>query len=487
MKSLSRLIFKTFESDINFKFLANKVNNKWNWVDRKELYYNIADCRNILKDHNVKKGDRVAYKADNSLEWISWNIASNSLGAIWVPMYGNQNEDYCKFIVNDCKPKILITNDMNLDVESIILDNRIGGIKTDEEIDFTDNDICTLIYTSGTTGNPKGVMLSNNNIISNINAIRNRFGNIGPTTSLNILPWAHIYSQTCELYYNLLFDNKMALASSKENFIKECGEIKPHTLYLVPRVLELVRSKLQFFDKPLIKLLLPMLINRLFGGNLINIFTGGAKLDMNTRNFFLENGVNVCEGYGCSETSPMVSVNHLSEPRDVTSIGKLLDDIIVEIIDGEIQVSGPNIMLGYWNNKEATNKALINRNGKTWYKTGDSGSLRDGFLFYEGRISENYKLSNGKFVDVPDIESKIKPYINGSFIIFGDGQNYNSLICEDDIDDKKLKKINSEIDSHMRIKDIHKISTEEFGEFLTPKMSIKRKLLVNYVKKLIKL
>lgn len=484
MKSLSRLIFKTFESDINFKFLATKVNNKWNWVDRKQLYYNIVDCRNVLIDYRIKKGDRVAFKGDNSINWISWNMAANSLGAIWVPMYGNQNEDYCKHIIEDCKPKVLITNDVNIDVDTLVIENIIAGLKTNDDIDFIDNNICTLIYTSGTTGNPKGVMLSNDNIISNINVIRNRFKDIGPTTSLNILPWAHIYSQTCELYYNLLFDNKMALASSKENFIKECGEIKPNTLYLVPRVLELVKSKLQFFDKPLIKYILPILINRIFGGNLINIFTGGAKLDATTRNFFLENGVNVCEGYGCSETSPMVSVNHLTEPRDITSIGKLLDDILVEIIDGEIQVSGPNIMLGYWNNEEATNKVLVKREEKIWYKTGDSGSIKDGFLFYEGRISENYKLSNGKFVNVPEIESKIKPYIKGSYIIFGDGQDYNSLICEDNVEDNILETINSKIESHMRIKDVYKITTDEFSNFLTPKMSIKRKLLVNYIKKI---
>lgn len=485
MKSLSRLIFKTFESDINFKFLATKVNNKWNWVDRKQLYYNIVDCRNVLIDYRIKKGDRVAFKGDNSINWISWNMAANSLGAIWVPMYGNQNEDYCKHIIEDCKPKVLITNDVNIDVDTLVIENIIAGLKTNDDIDFIDNNICTLIYTSGTTGNPKGVMLSNDNIISNINVIRNRFKDIGPTTSLNILPWAHIYSQTCELYYNLLFDNKMALASSKENFIKECGEIKPHTLYLVPRVLELVKSKLQFFDKPLIKYILPILINRIFGGNLINIFTGGAKLDATTRNFFLENGVNVCEGYGCSETSPMVSVNHLTEPRDITSIGKLLDDILVEIIDDEIQVSGPNVMLGYWNNEEATNKVLVKREEKIWYKTGDSGSIKDGFLFYEGRISENYKLSNGKFVNVPEIESKIKPYIKGSYIIFGDGQDYNSLICEDNVEDNILETINSKIESHMRIKDVYKITTDEFSNFLTPKMSIKRKLLVNYIKKII--
>ena len=485
MNSLSKLIVKTLKVNNNSSIIGTKINNKWNWLSRKQLYNNILSCRDILNKSRINKGDRVAYKGDNSIEWISWNIAANSIGAIWVPMYGNQNIDYCKHIIDDCSPKLLITDDSNIKLNTNTITNKFEYKKSlDSDINFIYNDISSLIYTSGTTGKPKGVMLSNSNIISNINVIRNRFQDIGPTTSLNILPWAHIYSQTCELYYNLLFDNKMAIASSREKFIDECKEIKPDTLYLVPRVLELVKSKVEFLDKPLLRYILPTLLNRLFGGNLLNIFTGGAKLDPATRKFFLENGIVICEGYGCSETSPMVSVNHLSSPREINSIGKLLDDILVEIIDDEIQVSGPNVMMGYWGNEKATNEVLVERDGKIWYKTGDSGELKDNFLYYKGRISENYKLSNGKFVNVPEVEEKIKKYIKGTFIIFGEGDDYNSLITEDVIDDEKLEFINSKLDSYLRIKKVYYITNDESNNFLTPKMSIKRKLLIDYVKKI---
>ena len=215
----------------------------------------------------------------------------------------------------------------------------------------------------------------------------------------------------------------------------------------------------------------------------MNIFTGGAKLDPSTRQFFSNNGVIICEGYGCSETSPMVSVNHLSSPREINSIGKILDDILVEIIDDEIQVSGPNVMMGYWENEDATNQVLVKRDGKIWYKTGDKGKLKNDFLYYKGRISENYKLSNGKFVNVQDVEEKIKKYLNGTFIIFGEGDEFNSLITEEDrITNKQLELINSELDSYLKINKVYYITNDELLNFLTPKMSIKRKLLIEYIK-----
>lgn len=396
MRSLAKSIVKTIEHNDSFKIIGTKINNKWSWTSRSELYDLINNCVYSLKDYDIRKGDRVAYKGNNSKEWIAWNLATNSLGAIWVPMYSNQNLDYCKHIVNDCDPKILITDNINLDVDTTVIDNSITNLRYYDDIQITNNDISTLIYTSGTTGKPKGVILSNENIISNIKGVRNIFKDIGPTTSLNILPWANIYSQTCELYYNLLYDNKTALCSNKDIFLDECKEINPNVLYVVPKVLELIKIRLENFNKPVIKYIIPILLNGLFGDKLLNIFTGGSKLDNNTKNFFIENGINICEGYGCTETSPMISVNHLTSPRNIDSVGYLLDNLLVDIINNEICVSGPNVMKGYWNNEEATNKAFIDKDNKKWYRTGDIGKLKENFLYYDYTINENYKLSNRK-------------------------------------------------------------------------------------------
>ena len=484
-RHLVRNFLATIEKNEHFTVLKYKKNNQWNSVNRKELINNINNCIYVLNDRNVRKGDRVAYKGNNSVEWLSWNLATQSLGAVWVPMYEQQTEAQCQYIVNNCEPKILITN-QDLSIKNTpIIRNKINDLKfyNSASMNINYNDLSTLIYTSGTTGNPKGVMLTQENIISNIDAIRMRFEDIpSGLTSLNILPWAHIYGLTCELYYNLFYDNTTALCSDKLKFIDECKEVKPNVLYVVPKVLETVKTKTQFLDKPLVNNLLPFIVNRLFGGNLLNMFIGGAKLDKNTREYFEKSNVLICEGYGCSETSPMISVNHLYNPKDVDSIGKIMDNVEVKIIDKEICVSGPNVMKGYWKDEEETKKVLVKHEDKLWYKTGDSGTLKDGFLFFNGRISENYKMNNGKFVNVASVEANLKKYINTNFIIYGENMDYSVLIVEEPFEDKILEIVNTELESYMKIKKVIKINTEEMTEFLTPKMSIKRKKLIEFVK-----
>ena len=174
----------------------------------------------------------------------------------------------------------------------------------------------------------------------------------------------------------------------------------------------------------------------------------------------------------------MVSVNHYNNPRNIDSVGEILDNIIVEIVNNEIQVSGPNVMLGYWNNIEKTNEVLVERYGKKWYKTGDSGEVKDGFLYINSRINDNYKLSNGKFVNVEELENKLKKYIKGPFIVFGENMLYNHIICTETID---LDEINKNIDNYLKINNYHKINIDDFEKFYTPKMSIKRKKLIDYI------
>ena len=359
---------------------------------------------------------------------------------------------------------------------------KYDSINTNKKINFINSELATLIYTSGTSGGPKGVMLTNENILSNVDALLERFKDRPQTTSLNILPWAHIYSQTCELYFNILNYNSMALTSSKENFIKECREVKPDVLYVVPRILDLIKEKLDKFDKPIIRMVLPHILKYVLGNNIQTIFLGGAKLHEDTKKFYLDNNIILCEGYGTTETSPIISVNHVVHPRNIDSIGKIIDNILVEIINNEIQVSGPNVMTGYWNNEIATQNVMVKRNNKLWYKTGDSGYIdKNGFLYYNGRINDNYKLNNGKFVDVQHIESIIKKYIKGNFIIFGENMKYNNLITDENITTEKLTLINKNIEPYLRLNKVYNINSSEFNIFLTPKMSIKRNELITYV------
>jgi long-chain acyl-CoA synthetase len=477
-----------FKKGINdSKCIAYKKNSEWKWISRSYLNNMINNSIQILKDNNIKEGDRVAYKAENSKEWIAWNFATMSLGAIWVPMYPQQNLEYCQHIIDDCQPKLLISDEKIETKNTKLINNKIDMLNyIDQDFNICHQDISTLVYTSGTTGKPKGVILTHDNIISNINAIKKLYPDLNNTTSLNILPWAHIYGLTCEMYYNLLNDNKMALASSKENFINECREIKPTVLFVVPKLLELIKNKLSIFDQPIVNALLPAILKYLFGGEIITLFSGGAKLDRVTRDFYLNNGISISEGYGCSETAPMISLNHYSnlEDRNIDSLGKLLDQIILKIFNQEICVAGPNVMQGYWNNHQASEDAFIFEDGIKYYKTGDSGYLKDNFLYLTGRISENYKLSNGKFVNVGELEEKIKKYIKTNFIIYGENMDYNILIVEKPFDLKLLGLINENIDSYLKIKKIIEVDVSTMSCFLTPKMSIKRKALINHLIKI---
>jgi len=488
MKSYN--ILSKFFNKSNKKALGFKNNNKLYWLSNDDIIKNINNAKNTLITIGIDKGDRIAYQGKNSPEWLYWNFACQSIGAIWVPMYHDQSNEYCQYIIDDCKPKLTIsekiyyTNTVNINTNNSFI-HRYGNNKLNIK-NMKKDDLSTIIYTSGTTGNPKGVMLTHNNLISNINTIEKRFNDINyKTTSLNILPWAHIYSLSTELYYNLYKNNSIVISSDKTKFIDECREISPDVLYIVPRILDLIKHKLDKFNIPLFRYIIPQILKRILGNNIKYIFVGGAKLNDSTKLFFLYNGIKLCEGYGTTETSPMVSVNHHTFPRNICSIGKVLDDIIVEIVNDEIQVSGPNVMKGYWNNSAKTDEVLVKRNGKIWYKTGDRGYIKNNFLYYTGRISENYKLNNGKFVNISQLEIKIKKYIDTNFIVYGEGLNSNILIVEAPFHKSKLDIINSKIDKYLYIDDI--IVINDFSKYLTPKLSIKRKLLINDLKNDLKL
>ena len=173
-----------------------------------------------LRDCNIKAGDRVLYKGCNSIEYVSWNLANKFIRcAIWVPMYKEQSLSQVNHIINDCNPKLYISDENNVDS----IDNKITPSDEDYNIHTNDWDLSTLIYTSGTSGKPKGVALTNANILANIDSISRRFEDHKNQrmTSLNILPWAHIFSLTTELYYNLL-NNNAVLQSPKirQNLLK---------------------------------------------------------------------------------------------------------------------------------------------------------------------------------------------------------------------------------------------------------------------------
>jgi long-chain acyl-CoA synthetase len=314
--------------------------------------------------------------------------------------------------------------------------------------------LATLIYTSGTTGNPKGVMLSNWNIGHNLMAMEGRFPIYSGDRSASFLPWAHSFGQMGDLHYMIRGGVHINLISDVLKIADECQDIKPHALFAVPRVWNKLYAKVMaglnaspikkrlgaaafnkahkriaadgrdciaikpkgFLDKKLDKIVLGKVRGR-FGGEMRFCISGGAALSPEVASFIQCVGFSMFEGYGLTETSPLISINGWEEghPCMLGSVGRPVPGVTVKIdqdawddpdsTDGEIVSYGPNIMLGYWNNPEATAEVMTEDGG---FRTGDLGRLDDGFIRITGRVKEQFKLQNGKYVAPSPLEESLK-------------------------------------------------------------------------------
>jgi long-chain acyl-CoA synthetase len=343
------------------------------------------------------------------------------------------------------------------------------------------DDICGFIYTSGTTGNPKGVLLSHGNITSNINAVHDIFPMEEQDVSLSFLPWAHSFGQTVELHCMLSYGASMGLAESVNTIIDNLQEVRPTLLFSVPRIFNRIydgvhkkmaaegglkqklfyrtlanatqRKALEakgqspgFFlnaEGKLLDKLVASKIRARFGGRLKYAFSGGAALSKEVATFVDNLGIIIYEGYGLTETSPISTAN-CPAGRKIGSVGRAIPEVTVRIEpcdgapegEGEIVVLGPNIMIGYHNLPEENAKVFTEDRG---FRTGDMGRKdADGFVYITGRVKEQYKLENGKYVVPAPLEEKLKlsPYIT-QIMIDGTNRPYNIAVLVPDMDNLK--------------------------------------------------
>ena len=320
----------------------------------------------------------------------------------------------------------------------------------------TKDDIACFIYTSGTTGNPKGVILSHGNIASNVTAVHDIFPISVDDRSLSFLPWAHSFGQTCELHALFSSGASMALCEAVDKLLDNLAEVQPTLLFSVPRIFNkiytsvqktiaskpkpiqaLVRSALKATAKErdgvrltISELTLLTLADKLvfakvrqrFGGRLRYAFSGGAAISREVAEFIDSLGITVYEGYGLTETSPIATANYPGL-RKIGSVGRAIPGVRIEIDptngggekngrqEGEIVVYGPNVMVGY-HKRDDENAAVFKKD--RGFRTGDMGYLDpSGFLFITGRIKEQYKLENGKYVVPTPLEEalKLSPYV----------------------------------------------------------------------------
>jgi len=470
-----------------------KRDGAWSYMTYAAFKQRVDDFRGGLKKLGIGAGDRVAIIADNSVEWAVAAYATYGLRATFVPMYEAQPPDEWIFILNDCTAKAVIcARKAILDtilarkVEVPLLEHVLGiDLPADDGRAFktiesqgsaaptpaehpAPGEIAGFIYTSGTTGMPKGVVLTHANFCCNVNDVNVVFPLSSADRSLAFLYWAHAFGQTAELHSLLSIGLSIAINDSIDNLVGNLAEVKPTVLIAVPRIFNRVYAGItrQMEDKPApIRALfragvaaatrrsrgetigpLAALANSLadalifrkvrakLGGRLRFAVSGSAALSKEVAEFVDALGIDVYEGYGLSEASPVVTTNSPGHQR-IGSVGRALPSVRLAIDtevtgdpeNGEIIIYGDNVMQGYHNRPEESARAFTADRG---LRSGDMGRLdAEGYLYITGRIKEQYKLENGKYVVPSPLEEQLKlsPYI-ANVMLFGENRAHNVAV-----------------------------------------------------------
>lgn len=477
--------------------LANKINGVWTPVSTKEYVDLSEKASRAFIEMGIKAGDKIAIASTtNRWEWNIIDIGTLQAGAVDVPVYPTISEDDYEFIFNDAQVKMLFVSDEALyekvnhiknKVESLVeiytfdkvegaphwLDFlAIGEDETHQaelemRMDAVDEmDLATLIYTSGTTGRPKGVMLSHKNIASNSLASVARIPTEGSDErALSFLPLCHVYERM--LVYLYCYQGvAIYYAENMESIGDNIRELKPTIFTAVPRLLEKIydkivakgadltgiKKKLFFWALELgeeyelegksavygIKLAIARKLifskwQEALGGRTKAIASGSAALNPRLIRIFSAAGINIQEGYGLTETSPVISVNGpTKDTKRIGAVGRLIADVEVKIAaDGEILCKGPNVMMGYYNNPEATAEVLTEDG---WFHTGDIGQFVDGdFLKITDRKKEMFKTSGGKYIAPQLMETRFKEsHFIEQIMVIGEGEKHPSAIIQPD-------------------------------------------------------
>ncbi|WP_207512092.1 AMP-dependent synthetase/ligase [Longitalea luteola] len=423
-------------------------------------------------DMTAEKRDKIAILSKNRPEWVMLDLAVQRIGGILTPVYPTINVQDLEFVLKDAQVKIVFANDEELFHKVLSVKERVPSLQaiytfehvanarhwkellalsTDEAIKNVQliadkiryEDLATIIYTSGTTGTPKGVMLSHRNILSNVMACYPCLPDFPNMRSLSFLPLNHIFERMITYFY-LYRGIAIYYAESMETIGDNLKEVKPDMFTTVPRLLEKVYDKIMakgaeltglkrklFYwahdlaaryeiNKPMgfsYNLQLALANKLIFskwrealGNNLKCIVSGGAAAQVRLIRIFTAAQIPVLEGYGLTETSPVISVNRYEiHNRHFGTVGPLIDNVEVKIAeDGEILCKGPNVMMGYYKRPDLTEETMSGE----WYHTGDIGMMVENkFLKITDRKKELFKTSGGKYVAPLPIENKLKESI----------------------------------------------------------------------------
>lgn len=514
--------------------------------------------------------DKIAVLSKNRPEWLMLDLAVQKTGAVLTPLYPTIHVNELEYVLNDAKVRYIFVNDEDEYEKIVSIEKRVPslkGIYSFEKVKNTphwkeifeevteavridlkdisdrirDEDLVTIIYTSGTTGKPKGVMLSHSNILSNVIASIPCL----PVTNLKVLsflPLNHIFERMISYFY-MYKSASIYYAENLESIGDNLKEVRPNMFTTVPRLLEKVYDKIMNKGSELTGIKKKMfywahnlaarfeinthqgvwyniqlaLANRLvfnkwreaLGNNLLCIVSGGAACQIRLIRIFTAAKIPILEGYGLTETSPVISVNRFQEEgRKFGTVGPVLDNVQVKIAeDGEILCKGPNIMMGYYRQPELTKEVITDG----WFHTGDIGMIEDNrYLKITDRKKEMFKTSGGKYVAPLPIENKLKEsmMIEQAMVIGADKKYVGALIIpsfpnlkewakQEGIEDRS----NEGLVKNPKVKELYKDLIDSFNKYfnhieqikrfellpiewtieggeMTPKLSLKRKVVM---------
>jgi len=570
-KTIPANFFALAEQKANRPVLKYKQDGVYFSLSYKELAQEIRRVVSALNVLGVKRRDRVAILSNGRPEWVMADLAAMALGAISVPIHTTLSAKSINYILDHCRAKILFVSDESLlnkvligqaglaKPEKIIVMEKVNRetidscsglcLSWDEFIASGTNpaddlslpavksdDIASIIYTSGTTGLPKGVALSHGNFLSNVAAINDMVPVKKGDVFLSFLPLSHVLERTAGYYTPLLFGATIAYGEGFKQLAQNLKEVRPTVMIAVPRVFEkfydIIWDKVSSGSKikknifhwalrqrqgspgyKLGDLLVFKKIRAQLGGRLRLTVSGGASLDPKIAKFFQKLGILIVEGYGLTETAPVVAVNR-AHPVKFGTVGYAVDGVEIKISgDKEILVKGPNVFRGYFNDQEATKEAFTDDG---WFKTGDLGFIgRDNRLVIIGRKKEMMLTSGGKNIWPEALEQKINidRFVAQSMAIAHRRKFVSALIVPDwqevgiflkekglplgvpsklanrpdilELFGQRLDKINQDLADYERIRKFV-LLTDEFSQErdeLTPTLKLRRQVIEGHYQK----
>jgi long-chain acyl-CoA synthetase len=551
-----------------------KSGGEWKDISSQQMYGRVRALAGLLQQWGIERGERVGLVSENRWEWPVEDFAVLAIGAVDVPLYDTLTPEQMGFILRDAGVRAVILSSKlqykklvaageipTLEFVGVLDEGEFEGAVSLAEMfkgaaalesvdagfdallqETKPEELATIVYTSGTTGDPKGVMLTHRNLADNL-----RHSTVGlriapGDATISFLPLSHALAR--HLGYAVYgHGGKIAYLPSFNDLKGAMQTVKPEIFLAVPRVFEKIRqgteAKSVGFKKkilhwamrtgrahrqelmagktpwsPMWKLADKLVYSKLkeaFGGRGKIYVSGGAALGMDSAEWFLDMGIRIFEGYGLTETSPVISRNTFDGYR-MGSVGTVVPNLELRMAeDGEIEVRGTSVFSGYWKKEEAS-KSEFTADG--WFKTGDIGKYEDGFLSITDRKKELIKTSSGKYIAPQPIEGKLKAdELVGNAAVIGDSRKFAAVLISPDFQalgrwaaehgvttkdpeelvrdpkvkaeyERIVKRVNAELQSHEFLKKLDVMPAEwtiEGGE-LTPSMKLKRRVILERYK-----